>query len=365
MFTLAAWLHNFSPFIIRFSDSFGIRWYGVAYLTGFIIAYFILVHLAKRGLTLIPAERVGDAMLWLIGGTLVGGRLGYVLFYQPDLLTRHLNHAPYWGLLAINEGGMASHGGMIGLTLACWRISRGWKEQSGRIIGRAPLLHVMDMVGLVAPFGVFLGRLANFVNGELLGKIVTPPGVEGPWWTVQYPQELELPNVGKRVQVPALQDPDAAEKLLKLLREVAPDRTFDDGIRILIGQAKESQVAAQLKPLLSSRMPSQLFQAFAEGVVIAVLLWALWLKPRKAGVITGVFFISYGVLRILTEIWRLPDAQFEVGRPFGLSRGQWLSVAMLVVGFGLLAWIRTQPLPKFGGWLRRRGPGQYPAGSPF
>lgn len=346
--TLAAWLHDLSPFIIRFSDSFGLRWYGAAYLAGFLIAYAILVRLARRGLTLIPAERVGDVMLWLVAGTLVGGRLGYVVFYQPRLAITMFDRFPWWGLLAINEGGMASHGGMIGLTLACWRISRGWKDETGRVIGRAPLLHVMDMAALVAPFGIFLGRIANFVNGELLGAIVMPPGVEGPWWSVQFPQELDLP----KGQVPALQHADTAAALHRLVAEAAPDRPFGTGVRALLSNVKAH--AAELKPLLASRHPSQLYQAVAEGVILGSVLWIVWAKPRRPGVIAGLFFFVYGVLRILTEVWRLPDAHFEVGRPFGLSRGQWLSVAMIAVGIGFLAWARRSAGPKLGGW--RSGP---------
>ncbi len=348
MLTLAAWLHDISPFIWRISDTFGIRWYGVAYLTGFAVAYLILVRLARRGLTLIPADRVGDAMLWLIGGTLLGGRMGYVIFYQPALAMTWFDRVPFWGVLAINEGGMSSHGGMIGLTFACWRISRGWPDQTGRTVGRAPLLHVMDMVALVAPFGVFFGRIANFINGELLAKIVTPPGVEGPWWAVQYPQELDLPNTS---QIPVFSGafPQKAAELSRMAMERSGGDSLGLGLHRL---ATDFEHVAQLKPYLASRHPSQLYQAFAEGVVIAVVLWVLWLRPRKTGVLTAVFFITYGVLRIITEIWRLPDAHLKEGRPFGLSRGQWLSVAMIAVGVAVLTWIRTRALPRFGGWLK-------------
>ena len=345
MMTLAAWLHNLDPFILRISGDFGIRWYGAAYLAGFAIAYVVLRALAKRGLVQIPAERVGDAMLWLVGGTLVGGRLGYAFVYDPALFARFSGTPPWWALLAINQGGMASHGAMVGLVLACWRISRGWKDADGRVVGKTSPLHVMDAVVLVAPFGVFLGRVANFVNGELLGKIVAPPGTPGPWWSVQYPQELELP-IMKVAQTPA-----QWAQVQALAQQAAPGAPLEVGIGRLVSQPEK--YGPLLRPLLSSRHPSQLYQAAAEGIVIGVVLWLVWMRPRKPGVVLSVFLIGYGVLRILTELIRLPDAQLVHERILGLSRGQWLSVAMVVIGTALLGYVARQPWAKIGGWLGR------------
>lgn len=344
MLTLAAWLHTLDPYLWRISGSFGIRWYGASYVMGFVLGYLALLRLARRGHIRIPAERVGDAMMWLIGGTLVGGRLGYVLFYKPSLLTMWLDHAPWWGVLAINEGGMASHGGMVGLMLACWRVSRGWKPLdgvagSGRE-GRSSVLHVMDAVALVAPFGVLLGRIANFINGELLGKIVSRPGTPGPWWSVQYPQELTLPPS----QVPALQDPESAARLMGLVKRVAPDRPVEDVLAYIA--ARPSAYASELATVLSSRHPSQLYQAAAEGVVLPAVLWLVWWKTAGAraagrvhdGLMAGLFFAVYGALRIVTEFYRLPDAHLTVGRPWGLSRGQWYSVPLVLGGVALIVW---------------------------
>jgi phosphatidylglycerol---prolipoprotein diacylglyceryl transferase len=348
MLSLAAWLHTLDPFLVRFSGEVGIRWYGLSYVLGFVIAFLVLRALAKRGLFLIPADRVGDAMLWLIGGTIVGGRLGYCLFYQPDLFKTFSSSFPFWAVFSIDKGGMASHGGMIGLVLACLRISRGWKDERGEVLGRCPFLHVMDSAALVAPFGVFLGRLANFINGELLGAIVSPPGTPGPWWSVQFPQEL----LGKLSSIPALQSPETASKLTALAQAAAPGSELEDGLYRLA--THPSSFAQELVPVLSSRHPSQLYQALAEGVVLGAILWWVWRKPRSPGVVCGAFFLVYGVLRVVTEFWRLPDAQFAVGRPLGLSRGQWYSLPMIALGLGLIVYAIKSRAPKLGGWLTPR-----------
>lgn len=346
MVTLAAWFNDLNPVIVRITDGLAVKWYGVSYLLGFIAAIVIMTRMARRGTFRIVPERVGDAWVWLIAGTLIGGRLGYCVFYDPRLLVSFTESAPFWGVLAINKGGMASHGGMIGLTLACWRISRGWKEDgfdaSGARRGRTSVLHVMDVAALVAPIGVFFGRIANFVNGELLGKIVTPPGVPGPWWSVQFPHELDLP--ADKAPKLTLEQQD---QLLALARQAAPGKPVDVGIAELA--ARPWRYAEQLKPLIASRHPSQLYQAAAEGLVLGAILWLVWSRKKLDGMVVAAFFIAYGVLRIVTEFWRLPDAHLKSGYILGLSRGQWLSVAMVVVGAALVGVIRARGRRGAGG----------------
>jgi phosphatidylglycerol:prolipoprotein diacylglycerol transferase len=341
--TLAAWLHDLDPFLLRISGDFGLRWYGLAYIAGFGIAYFLMRTLARRKRILIPADRLADAMLWLIGGTIVGGRLAYVLIYDRSLITDFSSRFPFWGALAINKGGMASHGGILGLALAAWRISRGWRTPDSRTVGRVPLLHVFDVCVLTGTPGLLFGRLANFINGELLGAVVSPPGREGPWWTVQFPQEL---TEGGNKAVPL--DATQTAQLSALVVEAAPGKPYAIGLDRLVERAGE--FADRLKPLLSSRHPSQLYQAAAEGFVLSTILWLIWARPRKPGVIGAWFLIVYGVLRVLTEVWRLPDSQFADGRPFGLSRGQWLSVVMVACGAAMLWRAVRRPGPKLGGW---------------
>jgi len=345
--TLGAWLHAIDPFLLRISGDIGVRWYGLAYIAGFLIAYLMMRGLAKRGLIQIPFERVADAMLILIVGTLVGGRLVYVLVYDRSLLTSFSSGFPFWGVFAINRGGMASHGGMVGVIAASWRVSRGWKLADGRIIGRTSWLHVLDITTACCTVGLGLGRVANFINGELLGKVKTPAGVEGPWWTVQFPQELTHFKINL--------NPDQSAKLDRLLTEVAPGLPYNAALDRLITRA--ATVSDQLKPLLTSRHPSQLYQAIAEGVILTTVLWLIWARPRKPGVVGCWFMIIYGVLRILTEFRRLPDAQFgDRANTYGLSMGQWLSVGMIGVGLAVLIVSLRRPVPKLGGWLRREQP---------
>lgn len=357
MLTLGAWLHDLDPYAFRLSGGFGLRWYGLAYVAGFIAAWLVLVRLARRGRILIGADRVPDLILAVVVGTLVGGRLGYVLIYQPSLLVEFTSSAPWWGLLAINNGGMASHGGMIGIILACWMLAR-WC--------RVPALHVMDLMALVAPIGIFFGRMANFVNGELLGRVAAPPGEPAPWWSVKYPQEL-LERFGQPSiedgtsllttphRVPGELTPMQAEDLraaLSLLQapeesnlELAAVRAVD------LIQAGDAQAKEVFAPLLTARHPSQLYQALAEGVILGILLWFIWMKPRRPGVVGAWFLIIYGVGRIATEFVRLPDSHLAVQRIMGLSRGQWLSALMIIAGAVALAWItsRKDVLP-VGGW---------------
>lgn len=354
--TLAAWLHTLSPVVWHIYGALSIRWYGVAYLAGFAVGYFVLLKLAKRRLVAIPYDRVGDAIMWLVLGVLIGGRLGYVLVYDPHQWLSFSRSFPFWGVLAIHHGGMASHGGMVGVVIAAWRISRGFRNpQTGAIEGRCPPLHIMDVGALVCPFGLFFGRIANFVNGELLGRVVSRPGFPGPWWSVQYPQELRgitqvFPSGQIEYHDPAQAlTPEQGRELYSLLHQIGtPDDPVSTKIDYLVDHARE--FASPLKSLLASRHPSQIYQAVAEGIVLGVALWLLWYKPRKPGFIGAWFLIIYGVLRIATEFIRLPDPQFVHGRYFGLSRGQWLSAAMVAAGSLVLLYVKKSNAPRLGGW---------------
>jgi phosphatidylglycerol:prolipoprotein diacylglycerol transferase len=362
-----AWLHTLSPFVLRFTDDFGIRWYGLAYLAGFGVAYLLLRWLAKRELIAIPYERVGDALVWFIGGALVGGRLGYALVYDPALFVRFTDHFPWWGLFAINQGGMASHGGMVGVIIAglivCRWGLRGPPPERARLSPGSAFMHVCDVVAFICPAGLFFGRLANFVNGELLGAIVAKPGEKAPWWAVQYPQELELWSADPHPVITSpgnqlVQTPEQWRQVLELADRLAPANTekgLAEGIHRLAHEAwAHPELHDKLRLLVSSRHPSQLYQAAAEGLVLAAVLWIVWARPRKPGVVGCWFLISYGVLRILTELIRLPDSQFAEGRPLGLSRGQWLSVAMVAAGAVVLVYAARRVAPRLGGWRRAK-----------
>jgi len=344
MTTLAAYFHEFDPIIVRLWGDFAVRWYGVSYLAGFVVGYPLLIVLSRRGWLQIPRERIADAMMWLIGGVIIGGRLGYLAVYDPTLFITFTTSPPFWGVLAINQGGMASHGGLVGVILAAWRISRGWKNPDGSISGRCSIWHVFDAMALGCVPGLLFGRLANFVNGELLGRVYSAAPVDGgkpgPWWTVQFPTEI----------IERADDLSNAQRagVADLARRIAPELSMKESLHAIVAHAGE--LKSQLQPLLYSRHPSQLYQAAAEGLVVGALLWLMWwMKPRTAGLIGCAFMVLYGGLRVVTEFWRLPDAQFGgAGQISGLSRGQWLSVGMMVVGTvaAVIRLTRTAAEPK-------------------
>jgi phosphatidylglycerol:prolipoprotein diacylglycerol transferase len=348
--TLAAYLHDLSPFLVRFGDGFGLRWYGLAYALGFLIAYQVMKRLARRGFTPIPEQRIADAMLMLIAGVIVGGRVGYVLIYDRPQLWQFSADFPFWGMLAINKGGMAYHGGMVGVMLAGWWVARGFKDEKGVRTGASPWRHVMDLLALACTAGLGLGRVANFINGELLGKVVAQPGEPAPWWSVKFPQEL----VSGHMDV--TRDGGQAAALDTLFMTYAPEQATWDGAASRVidllhnGGETGKKIAEGLEPVISARHPSQLYQAFFEGVLVTIVLWIVAKKPRLPGVVGCWFLISYGVLRVAAEFYRLPDTQFANARPLGLSRGQWLSAAMAAAGVVILAWIVNRGGERMGGW---------------
>lgn len=347
MFTLGAWLHDLSPFLVRFTDNFGLRWYGLSYATGFVVAWLMLQWFAKRRLTPLSADRLSDAMLTLVLGVVVGGRLGYAFFYEPALLWTISDGPPWWGLLKLNQGGMSFHGGALGVLAGTWVIYRRARRDGVPV----PWLHVCDLTAIACTPGLFFGRMANFVNAELLGKIVAMPGQPAPWWAVKYPTEAFT------TQAPPGQQ-EALRPLIEPYR--LPGETLEQGYRHLLTTLRSHtpqahELAAKLDPLISARHPSQLYQGVSEGVFVGLVLWWIWRRPVRAGAITTAFLISYGIVRILTEFIRLPDAQLTVQRILGLSRGQWLSVAMIVAGL-LVRVLVPKSKDLFGGWARPRDP---------
>ncbi|MCA9280105.1 MAG: prolipoprotein diacylglyceryl transferase [Phycisphaeraceae bacterium] len=351
--TLADWVHNLDPVILPISGRLAVRWYGLSYALGFFVAWLFMRWLSKRGACAVPAARTADAILLTAIITVVGGRLGYVLFYQPGLLNDFSSSFPFWGVFDTTQGGMASHGGIIGAIVGAWLVSRGWKvsDNEGNIsrAGACPLRHVLDTFALLCPFGLFFGRLANFVNGELLGRVVAGPGESAPWWAVRFPQEFSerFKELSEDQQVAMLQfgqqfaqgneSPGIGyERAVSMLHEGVPG------------------MAEKFAQILNARHPSQLYQALAEGVVLATVLWIIARKPRLPGIIGCWFMITYGVLRVVTEFWRLPDSHLVTQRIAGLSRGQWLSVLMVGIGIAFLLRWRHSGEPKMGGWAYSR-----------
>ncbi len=343
MLFLSAWLHDLDPIALQLGPV-PIRWYGLSYACGFALAWLTLGWLAKRGLVLVHPERVGDLVLACVLGVVLGGRLGYVFFYQPSLLWTFFDSIPFWGVLAINDGGMASHGGIIGVILVamfyCPRLLREHELSPG-----GAKLHLLDTVAFITPPGLMLGRIANFVNGELLGRVVAAPGESAPAWSIKYPQELLTGHA------PHLTDAQQME-LAMLLTPYVRDDASTGAIRRMLAdvQSGNAELAQQLAPLIAARHPSQLYQAAAEGLILTIVLWVVWRVPRKPGVVGCWFLMTYGIGRIATEFWRLPDDHLAVTRFLGLSRGQWLSALMVLVGLVALGIVAKRNSPKLGGW---------------
>ena len=266
-----------------------IHWYAVAYIVGILIGAWI-VSRAVRRLALWPADtapmetkQVEDLVTWIILGIILGGRIGYFLFYGDG--------QPFWHIVKVWDGGMAFHGGFLGVVLAAWIFA---------VRNAVPKLQLADALAMATPPGIFLGRVANFVNAELWGRPTEMP------WGVIFP--------GTRAQ---------------------------DCLGMPVGDC--------------ARHPSQLYEAGLEGLLLGAVLLVLafsrgWLKTP--GAVCGLFLAGYGAARFFVEFYRVADAQFitdesPLGRvafigEFGLSMGQLLSVPMIAVGLVLVVWARRR-----------------------
>lgn len=329
MLTLAeSYIHSLDPDAIRITDSFTIKWYGLSYLAGFLVAWWLIRWLAGSGRILLSRTDATDFITYCVGGVLVGGRVGYCVFYDPSLLIDFSSEFPFWGLLAIHQGGMASHGGMIGVIAAMLLFSRS---------RHLPFLHLLDVTAFIAPPGLFFGRLANFINGELWG-VALPDSMQAnpPWWSVKYPQEIQAAPI---------------EAIMSLNTTItgSPAPGSMDPTRTIIQEAYagNAELISQMAPYLVARWPSQLFQAASDGPALLLALALVWLVPRKPGVIAGCFLFFYGVFRILTEVFREPDE--GVALFLSLSRGQVLSVALVIAGITLTMFAATRSSDPIGG----------------
>ena len=318
------YVHDLNPVIWQITDSIALRWYGVAYLLGFIAGYFLLSWLSRRKLYPVPEDRLADFVTYVaIFGVLLGGRLGYVFFYHlPNHGWAHLLEDPFM-ILRVWEGGMASHGGMIGVGLYTFYYA--WKH-------RVKWVALLDGLAIVAPVGLFFGRMANFINGELYGRIVPPGSSHGMIFPAELAQNSDLfKNVASRIY----EEPGLLDKIL--LSGISLPKKMDTAWvadRVRDTPAVKEIVAHVMKDHV--RYPSQLYEAFAEGVVLFAILWLIRVKFPRAwnGVFCGVFAIVYAIGRIVCEEFREPDSPFSMG----MTRGQFLSVFLIFVGIAFLAY---------------------------
>lgn len=255
--------------------SFGpivVRWYGIAYVLGFVCAAFVMYRISKRWKVRIDADSLITIMFCVIIGVIIGGRLGYVLFYgNGEYLKNPLE------ILAFNHGGMSFHGGLIGALVAGIVAAK---------LTKIPYLTLADLGCIGAPIGLFFGRCANFINGELWGA---PTDVA---WGVVFG--------GSAGTMP--------------------------------------------------RHPSQLYEALLEGVILFAVLYFLSRKqpPRRRGTFLGLFLIMYGCFRFVIEFVREPDVQLGYLWGGWLTMGQLLSVPLILVGIGVLVYAIKMKLPQQG-----------------
>ena len=248
---------------------FTLRWYSLAYIFGIILAYWHLLRMIKAPGAPMNRQHVEDLLFYCTLGVLLGGRLGYALFYKPELFVdfSHEGWMP-WGLPRLWDGGMSFHGGVIGVVLALlwvsYRNNLNW-------------LRVADYIAVNVPFGMFFGRLANFVNGELWGRPTDVP------WAMVFPGGGDIAR--------------------------HPSQLYQAGLEGL--------------------------------AMLVIMLSLFWLtKARwKPGVLVGVFTIGIASARFINEFFRQPDAQLtEFAARTGLSMGQWLSIPMILVGIAVVVY---------------------------
>ncbi len=340
------WVHNLDPFLIKFTANFGIRWYSLAYLSGFALGFLFMSWLAKNKKAQLTVDEASDFLTYLIVGVLLGGRLGYVVFYSPDLLTDFRSGFPFWGALAVWEGGMASHGGFIGVILAC--ILFAWRHKKDP-------LHLGDLTILGTSLGFFLGRIANFINGELMGRVAGP---DVPW-AVKFPQDIyrwigyeteKLSSLTLTMKEIGISE----SEWLQWVQNRSAGRLYGATDRLIEAiQNGQQNVIDAVSLVLEPRHPSQLYASLGEGLIPFIILTIVWLKPRKPGLICSLYLLIYSSFRIIDEMYRLPDAQLSdlSQLPLGLSRGQFLSLWMFLFGLGLMIWTQRRNVGNLGGIL--------------
>jgi phosphatidylglycerol:prolipoprotein diacylglycerol transferase len=256
---------QFDPVIVQVGP-FAIRWYALAYIGSLLLGWRVMRVLVRRTPAVASLEQTDDFLTWATLGVVLGGRLGYVLFYQPSYFLAYPLE-----IFAVWQGGMSFHGGVLGVVAALVLYCR---QQ------RIPLLGFADRLAVVTPIGLGLGRVANFINGELWGRLA-------PDWL---PWAMIFPHAGPE-----------------------------------------------------PRHPSQLYQALMEGLILFVVLWVFARREAvraRFGMLTGIFLVGYGIARITGEFFRQPDA-FLGFLYAGATMGQLLSIPMIVAGAALVA--RSRP----------------------
>jgi phosphatidylglycerol:prolipoprotein diacylglycerol transferase len=312
---LSYYLHDLDPIIFRIYDNVGPRWYGLAYVLAFLCGYVLLRALSKMGYADLPLANVADYITGCaLFGVIIGGRLGYVFFYKPEMLREPMSILRVW------EGGMSSHGGMMGILLFSLYYARRHKTS---------WLNLGDNLVVTAPIGLFFGRCANFINGELYGRETNVR------WAVQFPKEL-------------FDRPTEVERARATCELIDPALTTPEAIVAAVH--REPSVKEALRTILTPRHPSQLYEAFFEGIVLFAILWFARTRMRQPnGVLIGFFFICYAIFRIVIEYFREPDSPMIAG----FTRGQFFSFFLIAIGVAFI--VAAKMRPTFPRKMAKRG----------
>jgi phosphatidylglycerol:prolipoprotein diacylglycerol transferase len=325
----ATYIHQLDPVIFDLFGGFKLRWYGLAYLAGFLAGYFLLKRLADRKLWVMAPEKTADfiAAAALLG-VFIGGRLGYVFFYQiPRDGWESFVRDPLV-LVRVWEGGMASHGGILGLVIFTFFYARKHKV-SWTGLG--------DGLCVVAPIGLMCGRIANFINGELYGRVAN-----GVAWAVKFPatfNDVKAPEFGRfnEVLTAAVDaDPAFAERIGEISRMGYADPRAAHFQELLAANRGSEAVTEAIAPYLEPRHPSQLYEGLLEGGLLFAILWLVRVRFPQAphGLLTGLFFGLYATFRIFAESYREPDAAWVIEGL--LTKGQFLSLFMYLFAAAFL-----------------------------
>ncbi len=321
---LATYVHDLSPIIFELGP-LKLRWYGLAYVAGFLMAYLILLHFARRKLWVVGPEKVADVVTFTaFFGVFLGGRVGYVLFYMiPENGWQAVTKDPLT-IIKVWEGGMSSHGGILGIFF--FTLFYAWKHKlSWPGLG--------DGIAIVAPLGVFFGRMANFINGELYGIKTTSS------WGVKFPASLYKLEDRDQLEHAVNQAATVSDEVGALLAQQGATQysIYPSVVEI---SRNDPKVLAALGDHIDPRHASQLYEGVLEGALIFAVLYLLRVRFPKLGhgIITGIFFILYAIFRILVENVREPDSE-EI---MSLTKGQFYSTFMILIGVGFLIWGMTR-----------------------
>ncbi|TAG08269.1 MAG: prolipoprotein diacylglyceryl transferase [Verrucomicrobia bacterium] len=305
----ATYVHDLDPVLLPIHGSLALRWYGLAYLLGFVAGFLLLRSLARRGIGVLRPEQTGDFIAAAaMFGVFLGGRLGYLFFYQLPKSGWHVLLDDPLMVLRVWEGGMASHGGLLGLGLFT-----AWYAHRHQISW--PML--ADNLCVVGPLGLFFGRIANFINGELYGRITDVP------WAVKFPLSI------------AEEPPEVQAMAWQAVAEIDPKLADAPLEKIIAAARQQPEISATFAEYLQPRHPSQLYEGLLEGLLIFIILWVLRLRFPKApaGMLAGLFFLLYATFRIFCETMREPDAAM-IG---GLTKGQFFSLFLYLAAAGFFA----------------------------